>query len=86
MIIICSSFVFLYIKKYNMTNEEMSFEEKVKTLKSYIQRVTDGEDMESVQEDFKENFSHVPAKEIAKAEQIRKLYFENKKKNYDTGR
>lgn len=27
-----------------------------------------------------------PFKEIAKTEQIRKLYFENKKKNYDTGR
>ena len=52
-----------------MTHEEMSFEDKVKTLKSYIQRVSDGEDMESVQADFKENFSDVPAKEIAKAEQ-----------------
>ncbi|MBE6486089.1 MAG: DUF438 domain-containing protein [Methanosphaera stadtmanae] len=53
-----------------MSQKEMSFEEKVKTLKSYIQRVTDGEDMETVQLDFKENFSDVPAKEIAKAEQI----------------
>ena len=52
-----------------MTHEEMSFEEKVKTLKTYIQRVSDGEDMESVQADFKENFSDVPPKEIAKAEQ-----------------
>ena len=52
-----------------MTHEEMSFEEKVKTLKTYIQRVNDGEDMESVQADFKENFSDVPPKEIAKAEQ-----------------
>lgn len=52
-----------------MNKEEMSFEERVRTLKSYIQRVSDGEDMESVQADFKENFSHVPAKEIAKAEQ-----------------
>ena len=50
-----------------MTHEEMSFEEKVKTLKTYIQRVNDGEDMESVQADFKENFSDVPPKEIAKA-------------------
>ncbi len=49
--------------------DESSFEEKVETLKSYIQRVSDGEDMESVQADFKENFSHVPAKVIAKAEQ-----------------
>lgn len=52
--------------KYN-TND--SFENQVKTLKSYIQRVTDGEDMESVQADFKKNFSHVPAKSIARAEQ-----------------
>ena len=53
----------------NNNNYDENFEEQVKTLKSYIQRVTDGEDMESVQADFKENFSHVPAKMIAKAEQ-----------------
>ena len=52
-----------------MSQDEISFEKKVKMLQSYIQRVTDGEAMESVQADFKENFSHVPAKEIAKAEQ-----------------
>lgn len=53
----------------NKENDDITFEERVATLKSYIQRVSDGEDMESVQADFKENFEHVPAKMIAKAEQ-----------------
>ena len=52
-----------------MVEKDISFEERVKILKSYIQRVTDGEDLEKVQADFKENFEHVPAKLIAKAEQ-----------------
>lgn len=51
-------------------NNEMTFDERVTLLKSYIQRVTDGEALESVQKDFKENFSNVAAEEIAKAEQV----------------
>ncbi|MBR0472253.1 MAG: DUF438 domain-containing protein [Methanosphaera sp.] len=46
-----------------------NFEEQVELLKSYIKRVSDGEDLEIVQADFKINFKHVPAKLIAKAEQ-----------------
>lgn len=50
-------------------NDDVEFEERVKLLKSYIERVTNGEAMEDVQKDFKDNFSNVAAKEIAKAEQ-----------------
>ena len=38
-------------------------------LKSYVRRLTEGEDLESVRADFKENFSDVSAVEIARAEQ-----------------
>ena len=38
-------------------------------LKSYIHRLTNGEDIEQVREDFKQNFSEVSAIEIARAEQ-----------------
>lgn len=38
-------------------------------LKSYIERLSAGEDIESVKKDFVENFSEVEAGEIAKAEQ-----------------
>ena len=50
-------------------NDEELFNKRVELLKSYINRVSDGEEMENVQKEFKENFSDVPAKEIAKAEQ-----------------
>lgn len=42
---------------------------RVELLKSYIQRLSAGEDLETVREDFVENFHSVEASEIAKAEQ-----------------
>lgn len=42
---------------------------KPELLKSYIQRLSQGEDLESVKKDFIENFAEVSAKEIANAEQ-----------------
>jgi len=38
-------------------------------LKSYVRRLTEGEDLESVRADFREHFSDVSAVEIARAEQ-----------------
>ncbi|WP_088539611.1 DUF438 domain-containing protein [Methanobrevibacter sp. 87.7] len=43
--------------------------ERVELLKSYITRLSNGEPLENIQEEFKDNFRHVSAKEIAKAEQ-----------------
>lgn len=43
--------------------------ERVELLKSYIKRLSNGEPLENIQEEFKDNFRHVSAKEIAKAEQ-----------------
>lgn len=43
--------------------------EKELLLKSYIKRLTEGEDIEIVREEFKKNFSDVSAVEIARAEQ-----------------
>ncbi len=48
-------------------NHEKSDREEL--LKNYIRRLTNGDDLELVREDFKENFSDVSAIEIAKAEQ-----------------
>jgi len=61
------------IKKDNknekdVTNDQLN-SERLDLLKSYIQRVSDGEDLEAVQQEFKENFSDVSAVEIAQAEQ-----------------
>lgn len=44
-------------------------EERDEMLKSYITRLSSGEDLESVRKDFVKNFSNVSANEIAKAEQ-----------------
>lgn len=52
-----------------MNQNDDEFRERVETLKSYIKRVDDGEALESVQQDFKENFADIPAKEMIKAEQ-----------------
>ena len=43
--------------------------ERTLLLKSYIKRLSAGEDLEAVKRDFVENFSEVEAGEIAKAEQ-----------------
>ncbi|NLM06098.1 MAG: DUF438 domain-containing protein [Tissierellia bacterium] len=43
--------------------------ERIELLKSFIGRLTEGEDLESVRKDFVENFESVDAGEIAKAEQ-----------------
>ena len=49
-----------------MTHEEMSFEEKVKTLKTYIQRVSDGEDMEVFRQILKKTFQMFHQKKLLK--------------------
>ena len=43
--------------------------ERVSLLKSYLKRLGAGESLESVREDFVENFREVDATEILKAEQ-----------------
>lgn len=43
--------------------------EKESMLQNYIKRLTEGEDIENVRNEFKENFSNVSALEIARAEQ-----------------
>ena len=62
------------IKKENKIEKEASDkqvtnDERLNLLKSYIHRVSDGEELETVQQEFKENFSDVSAVEIAQAEQ-----------------
>ena len=52
-----------------MNQNDDEFRKRVETLKSYIKRVDDGESLESVQQDFKDNFANIPAKEMIKAEQ-----------------
>lgn len=44
-------------------------DDRTELLKSYVKRLSDGEDIETVRKDFVENFSEVDAGEIAKAEQ-----------------
>lgn len=48
---------------------EEPLDDRTSLLKSYIERLSSGEDLESVKKDFVENFSDVEAGEIAKAEQ-----------------
>nr|WP_297766091.1 DUF438 domain-containing protein [uncultured Butyrivibrio sp.] len=50
-------------------DKEEQLDDRTELLKSYVKRLTDGEDIESVRKDFVENFSEVDAGEIAKAEQ-----------------
>ena len=50
--------------------EEWAFQENTREkIKSYLKRLGEGEDLESVRKDFVENFSEVEASEIMKAEQ-----------------
>lgn len=51
------------------TGDDLTPAERNKLLKSYITRLSSGEDLETVREDFVANFSDVSANEIAKAEQ-----------------
>ena len=46
-----------------------TLDDRTALLKSYIERLSNGEDLESVKKDFVKNFSEVEAGEIAKAEQ-----------------
>ena len=58
------------IKEENgKSKEEISNDERLNLLKDYIHRVSNGEELETVQQEFKENFSDVSAVEIAQAEQ-----------------
>ncbi|MCH4071374.1 DUF438 domain-containing protein [Pseudoramibacter sp.] len=49
--------------------EDQGVEERRALLKSYIKRLSDGEDLETVRKEFVANFSEVKASEIATAEQ-----------------
>lgn len=51
------------------SNNSQTKEERAKLLQSYISRLSEGEDLESVRKDFVENFHSVDAVEIAQAEQ-----------------
>ena len=65
------------VKGYNIDTKEKEDEKLVKIsnktstdkLKSYLKRLSDGEDLESVRKDFVENFKSVDSKEIVNAEQ-----------------
>ena len=50
-------------------NKENSKEDRLELLKSYIQRLSQGQDLEEVREDFVKNFKDVSSKEIMEAEQ-----------------
>lgn len=50
-------------------NNAQTKDERAKLLQSYISRLSEGEDLESVRKDFVENFHSVDAAEIAHAEQ-----------------
>lgn len=61
-------------KGYTVVNDPAaegvsSADERKELLRSYVQRLSDGEDLESVRSDFVANFSDVEAGEIAEAEQ-----------------
>ncbi|MEE8807835.1 MAG: DUF438 domain-containing protein [Lactimicrobium sp.] len=57
--------------KKNEKNSESTDDSdaRMSLLKSYLQRLADGEDLESVRKDFVDNFKDVDASEIMKAEQ-----------------
>lgn len=48
---------------------EQNSEDRVAVLKNYLKRLGKGEELESVQKDFKDNFKYVDSSEIMKAEQ-----------------
>ena len=50
-------------------SSDLSSSDREALLKSYVQRLSNGEDIESVRKDFAANFSDVSAVEIARAEQ-----------------
>lgn len=50
-------------------SETLTADERSQLLKSYVKRLNDGEDLESVREDFRKHFSNVEAIEIMRAEQ-----------------
>ncbi|KXB69129.1 DUF438 domain-containing protein [Peptoniphilus sp. DNF00840] len=60
---------------FNLVDEEIvnydarEDNERLKLLKSYIERLSEGEDLESVRSDFVKNFKDVSSKEIVAAEQ-----------------
>ena len=55
------------VKKSVENNHKMT--EREELLKNYVKRLTNGDDLDDVRADFKENFSDVSAIEIARAEQ-----------------
>ncbi len=59
---------YAYLKEESKV-PEMNLTDNEKLLQSYVERLTSGEDLESVQADFKANFTDVSALEIARAEQ-----------------
>ena len=70
----------LAIKDINLKLEDLGYEiidssldskviERQNLIKSYIKRLTDGEDIEDVRKDFKENFDGVSSSEIMDAEE-----------------
>ena len=50
-------------------NKENSKEDRLELLKSYIQRLSQGQDLEEVRKDFVKNFKDVSSEEIMEAEQ-----------------
>ena len=50
-------------------NKENNKEDRLELLKSYIQRLSQGQDLEEVRKDFVKNFKDVSSKEIMEAEQ-----------------
>lgn len=56
-------------QEHNEPAEEGLSPDRQKLLKGFIQRLSDGEELESVRKDFLKHFSHVGAEEIAHAEQ-----------------
>lgn len=63
------SFVEKKLQSAQSSMEEENLDERTKLLKSYVARLSSGEDLEAVRKDFVANFSDVDAGEIAKAEQ-----------------
>lgn len=55
--------------KSGASSETLTADERSQLLKSYVRRLNEGEDLESVREDFRNHFSNVEAIEIMRAEQ-----------------
>lgn len=54
---------------FQVTSDERQPQNRTEQLKTYLNRLGEGEDLESVRDDFVKNFSEVEASEIMKAEQ-----------------